>query len=398
MSCSIFSQFQDPDPRVRTGLDRILDERCDLLAGRCVGLVTNASAVTGDVTPAVDALREACNLVALFGPEHGITGHMADAARIPSETDPHTGLPIYSLYGETRKPTAEMLHGIDLLVFDIQDVGVRFYTYTWTMSYVLEAAAEHGLPLIVLDRPNPIGGEICAGPILEPGYESFVGRYLIPLRHGLTIGELALLFNRERGLNADLTVIEMEGWRRSMWFDQTGLPWVSPSPAIPKLDTAIVYPGTCLMEGTNVSEGRGMETPFECLGAPWIDGHRLASALNDLALPGVRFRPTTFKPWTSKHAGETCQGVFLHVTDRQVFRPLPAGLHILSAIRSLWPETFRWRESSWEGRPAHFDLLIGNRWVREQLDAGCPVDEIVSSWQEALSQFDALRRQVFLYT
>jgi uncharacterized protein YbbC (DUF1343 family) len=384
-------------PHVRSGLDRILNERHDLLEGRRVGLVTHAGAMTCDVTPAVDALRQVYTLAALFGPEHGITGHMANGARISSETDARTGLPVYSLYGETRKPTAEMLKGVDVLVVDMQDVGVRFYTYTWTMSYVLEAAAEHGVPVVVLDRPNPIGGHLCEGPMIEPGYESFVGRYLVPLRHGLTVGELALLFNRERGLNVDLTVVEMEGWARSMWFDETGLPWVAPSPAMPKLDTAIVYPGTCLMEGTNVSEGRGTATPFECIGAPWVDGYRLASVLNDLSLPGVRFRAVFFTPWSSKHAGETCQGVFVHVVDRQVLRPLRMGLHVLSALRSLWPDAFRWRGSSWEGRPAHFDLLVGNSWVREQIDAGRAVGEIVVHWQEALIQFDALRRKVFLY-
>jgi uncharacterized protein YbbC (DUF1343 family) len=290
-----------------------------------------------------------------------------------------------------------MLEGVDMLVFDIQDVGVRFYTYIWTMSYVLEAAAEHGIPLIVLDRPNPIGGQILEGPPLEPGYASFVGRYLLPVRHGMTVGELAQLFNAERNLDADLTVVCVEGWQRPMWFDETGLPWIPPSPAMPKLDTAAVYPGTCLLEGTNVSCGRGTATPFESIGAPWIDGYRLASALNDLCLPGVRFRPTFFTPSASKYVGQTCQGVYLHVMDREAFRPLCAGLHLVSAIRALWPDAFSWRETSWEGRPPHFDLLIGNGWVREWVDEGRPVGEIAARWQPALEQFEALRRRYLLY-
>ena len=399
-----------PPPRrrsVRSGLDRILDECRPLLrhpngADKRVGLVTHAGAVTGDLAPAVDALHRACTLVALFSPEHGLAGHVADGAPISSTIDPHTGLPLYSLYGETRKPTPEMLgYGdgppIDVLVVDMQDVGVRFYTDTWTMSHVLEAAAEHGIAMIVLDRPNPIGGVVCEGPVLEPGYGSFVGRYLLPVRHGLTLGELALLFNRERGLNADLTVVEAEGWQRAMWYDQTGLPWVPPSPAMPRLDTAIVYPGTCLIEGVNVSTGRGTATPFEGIGAPYIDGHRLASALNELSLPGVRFRPIAFTPTAHSYAGETCHGVFLHVTDRRAFGPLRTGLYLVSTIRSLWPDAFEWRATSWEGRPPHFDLLIGNGWVREQIDAGRPVDEIIAGWQEPLGQFEALRQDYFLY-
>ncbi|MBL7201548.1 MAG: DUF1343 domain-containing protein [Anaerolineae bacterium] len=386
-----------PIPPVRSGLDLILSTHSHLLAGRRVGLATSASAVTSDVTPAVDALRAACDLVALYAPEHGITAHVADGAPVASMRDPRTGLTVHSLYGSTEKPTPEMLAGVDVLLFDIQDVGVRFYTYIWTMSYLLEAAAEEGLPLIVLDRPNPIGGQITEGPLLRPGYESFVGRYLLPVRHGLTVGELARLFNAERGLGADLTVVRAEGWRRAMWFDETGLPWVPPSPAMPKLETAVVYPGTCLFEGTNVSEGRGTATPFESIGAPWIDGHRLADVLNDRALPGVRFRPTTFTPSASLYAGHTCGGVYLHVLDRGAFRPLRAGLSTVSAIRSLWPEAFRWLESSGEGRPPYFDLLIGSGWVREQIDAGCPVEEIEARWQDELEGFDTLRQQVILY-
>ncbi len=388
---------------VRSGLDVLLNERPGLLGDARVGLVTNSSAITANATPIIDALRPVCNLVALFGPEHGLYAHAADGAAVSSTVDAQTGLPIHSLYGlakngRAKKPTADMLRGIDLLLFDIQDVGARFYTYIWTMSYVLESAAEHGVPLIVLDRPNPIGGQITAGPVIEPGFESFVGRYLLPLRHGLTMGELARLFNTQRGLNADLTVIPAQWWRRAMWFDQTGLPWAPPSPAMPKPETAVVYPGTCLLEGTNVSAGRGTATPFELLGAPWIDGHRLADALNARSLPGVRFRPTFFTPSAAKYAGQTCGGVFLHVLDRSVWRPLQTGLHIIAAIRALWPSDSRWLESSWEGRPAHLDLLIGNGWVRKQLDAGVAIEQITERWQNALARFNKLAQKYFLYT
>jgi uncharacterized protein YbbC (DUF1343 family) len=265
------------------------------------------------------------------------------------------------------------------------------------MSHVLEAAAAHHLPVLVLDRPNPVGGLTCEGPVLQPAYKSFLGRYPLPVRHGLTVGELARLFADQYGVEADLTVIELTGWRRSMWFDATGLPWVPPSPAMPKLETATVYPGMCLLEGTNLSEGRGTATPFECLGAPWVHGPCLASALNETNLPGVRFRPTTFRPLASKHRGETCHGVFLHVTDRDRFRPFQTGLHILSVLRQLWPERFRWLGSSWEGHHPHVDLLIGNGWVRELLDQGAPVCEIAARWRDELAQFLSRRRQVLRY-
>jgi len=336
-------------------------------------------------------------LVALFAPEHGLGGHAQDGAPIASTVDAHTGLPVYSLYGERKVPTAEMLKDVDVLAFDIQDVGARFYTYVWTMAYVLESAAEHRLPLIILDRPNPINGWTCEGPLLQPGYESFVGRYPLPVRHGLTVGELAHLLNAELALNADLTVIKMEGWQRKMWFDETGLPWVPTSPAMPKLETATVYPGTCLLEGTNISEGRGTATPFECLGAPWANGPRLAEALNGLHLPGVRFRPTSFCPSASKHKGETCHGVYLHVMDRDVFRSVETGLHILAEFMRLWPKRFCWLGTSWEGRRPHFDLLIGNGWVRHRLDQGEPVGEIVACWQEELRQFHSHRQRYYLY-
>lgn len=384
---------------VLAGIDVLLHERFDLVQGRRVGLVTSASGVTRDLTSTTDALwrHPDVSLVALFGPEHGVMASAADAAAVPSLTDPRTGLPVYSLYGATWKPTAEMLRSLDLLLFDIQDVGARFYTYIWTLSYVMEATGEAGIPLIVLDRPNPIGGVVREGPVLDPDYASFVGRWPIPVRHGLTTGELASLWNDEGNLGVELTVVPCIGWYRNMWWDETGLVWVPPSPAMPSLLTATLYPGTCLLEGTNLSEGRGTALPFQLAGAVWVDAHRLANALNSLGLPGVRFRPVHFTPTSSKWAGQLCQGVQIHVTDRDALRPLSVGLHLLRTVRDLWPESFAWRPNTTPGRPPFFDLLIGNGWVRPALDQGVPVEEIVSRWRADLEEFEMRCKPHLLY-
>ncbi len=383
--------------RVMSGLDTLLDARLDLLRGMRVGLISNPTGVTADVRPNLDALREAgVNLVALYGPEHGFASHVQDGLEVGHATDERSGLPVYSLYGEARKPTPGMLQGVDVLVFDIQDAGVRFYTYLWTMALCMQAAAENNVRFVVLDRPNPITGARTEGPVLEPGHESYVGMYPVALRLGLTVGELARLVNDHFGVGADLTVVPLEGWRREMWYDETGLPWVAPSPNLPSLDTAVVYPGTCLVEGTNLSEGRGTTRPFELIGAPWLDGFALAEALNDLDLAGVRFRPTAFIPTFSKHAGETCYGVQAHVTDRDQFMPVPAALHLIAAARSQAPDQFGWASHFPEGtRP--FDQLIGNRTVRHQMDEGTPVDEIVASWTAGLAGWTTLCAPYRLY-
>ena len=382
---------------VKTGLDVLLAEKLDLLRGRRVGLVTNPTGVTSDLESTVDVLHRALGvqLAALFGPEHGFRASAPDGVAVASGREARTGLPVHSLYGPTKKPTPEMLAGLDVLVFDLQDCGARFYTYTWTLRYCLEAAAENRLPLLVLDRPNPIGGEAVEGPVLDRRFASFVGDWPIPIRHGLTLGELATLFNRTIG--ADLTVVRMQGWRRAMWFDDTGLPWVLPSPNLPTLEAATVYPGTCLVEGTNLSEGRGTSRPFEFVGAPWIDGEDLALALNALRLPGVRFRPVAFAPTTSKHSGSTCGGVQVHVLDRQAFRPVETGLHILASIKRLYTSDFRWLPTSWEGQPPHVDLLAGTDRLRQALDAGVPVADIVAEWQPGLAAFCQERAGVLLY-
>lgn len=383
---------------VKPGIEVLLQKGLHLIEGKRVGLITNMTGVDSQGRHSADLVRATpgVELVALFAPEHGLRGDRQAGEYVPSYVDPVTGLPVYSLYGETRKPTPAMLRGIDVLIFDIQDVGARFYTYVYTMAYAMEAAAEHGIPFIVLDRPNPIGGEIVEGPVLDPSLSSFVGLYPIALRHGMTVGELALYFNSEFGIGAELTVVPMEGWSRSMWFDETGLPWIPPSPNMRTLATATVYPGMGLIEGTNVSEGRGTDAPFETVGAPWIDGERLAAELNALGLPGVRFHPVVFTPTASKYEGQRSEGVRIEVTDRTRYASVTTGLHLIATLKRLYPQDFAWRAPDRSGR-YFFDQLSGDRTVRQKLDAGVPVPAIVQSWQEALDAFLARRARYLLY-
>ncbi len=384
---------------VLPGIDVLLRERLDLIADRRVGLISNASGVTHNLSSDVDALRRAPNvqLAALFGPEHGFDTLAADATPVESSVDPRTGLPVYSLYGDARKPATETLAGLDVLVFDIQSVGVRFYTYVTTLLYAMQAAAGQGLAFVVCDRPNPIGGEIVEGPVLERGLESFVGPGPLPIRYGMTVGELARLYNEAWGVGCDLTVVPCAGWRRAMCFDDTGLPWVPPSPAMPWPSTALVYPGTCLIEGTNLSEGRGTALPFHHIGAPWIDGWEVARALNRLDLPGVRFRPVSFQPAADKWAGQRCGGVQLHVTDRRAFRPVTAGLHVVATVRSLYPGKFAWREGIENLDHVTIDLLTGTGKVRRALESGVSVVDLVASWADGLDQFVRASRAYLLY-
>jgi uncharacterized protein YbbC (DUF1343 family) len=383
---------------LRTGLQTLLTEKTNLVAGMRVGLVSHAAAVLPDLTGILPALLAAgVRVEALFGPEHGFAGAAADGAAVGHARDRRTGLPVYSLYGETKEPDAGMLDGLDLLLVDFQDVGVRFYTYLSTLYYVLRGAGRHDLPVLLLDRPNPITGRVVAGPLVDPGYESFVGILPIPLRHGLTLGELARYMNSEYSLNARLTVVPVSGWQRSMWFDQTGLPWVPPSPAMPHLSTAILYPGMCFIEGTNLSEGRGTALPFEVVGAPWLDGEDLAARLERLKLPGAGFRPHTFTPLASKHANQQCQGVQVHVFDREALRPIPLGLHVLAACMQAAPDRFEFLSSSWEGHPPHMDLLAGSAAVRTHLLAGQPVDELEAGWAAGVAHFQRASQPYRLY-
>ncbi|MFC1466699.1 MAG: exo-beta-N-acetylmuramidase NamZ domain-containing protein [Candidatus Brachytrichaceae bacterium NZ_4S206] len=383
---------------VITGLHRLVEEKGAMLRGRRVGLVTHAAAVTPDLQAALDVLIEAgVVLRALFAPEHGLESAAADADPIAHGVHPRFGIPVYSLYGETHSPTPAMLADLDVLVFDMQDVGVRFYTYVSTLFHVLRAAGQFGLPVVVLDRPNPINGLAVEGPLLEPEFASFIGVAPLPVRHGMTMGELARWLNAAYNLQADLSVIPMAGWQRAMWFDETGLPWVPTSPAMPHFITTLVYPGMCLIEGTNLSEGRGTALPFEVAGAPWLDAHRLAQSLNALDLPGVRFRPTHFIPSAGKHTGQPCQGVQVHVLARNVFQPVRMGVHLVAACRAAAPDRFAFLAASWEGRAPHFDLLMGNAAVRMGIEAGLPVEELIADWQASEADFCRRRAPYLLY-
>jgi uncharacterized protein YbbC (DUF1343 family) len=383
---------------VITGLSILLEERLDLLAGRRVGVVSHSAAVTPELTGIVDALIDrGVAVAALFAPEHGFSGSAADGTMLDHAVDQRTGLPVYSLYGEVREPAPNMLAGLDALLVDFQDVGVRYYTFLSTLYYILRAAAGANIQVFVLDRPNPINGVTIEGPLVEPGFESFVGIVPVPSRHGMTLGELALYMNNEFELKAPLTVIAMRGWNRAMWFDQTGLPWVTPSPAMPHLSTATVYPGMCLVEGTNLSEGRGTALPFEITGAPWLSGYALAERLNRLLLPGVRFRPHAFQPSASKFAGEICEGVQVHVLDREAFRPLISGLHLLAACQELAAGEFSFLTNRVDAYPPHFDRLAGSGQIRDHLESGQPVDELVSEWAYVRERFSRAREPYLLY-
>ncbi|MBS4176437.1 exo-beta-N-acetylmuramidase NamZ family protein [Lederbergia citrea] len=373
------------------GVEVLLKEKKNLIKGKKVGLITNPTGVDQELNSIVDLLHHApdVTLTALYGPEHGVRGDAQAGQYVPYYIDEVTGLPVYSLYGSTRKPAPEMLENVDVLLFDIQDVGTRFYTYIYTMALAMEAAKEKGIPFIVLDRPNPLGGTKVEGPVLDPEFASFVGQYAIPLRHGMTVGELAKLFNREFGIHADLTVVEMKGWKRDSYYDETGLPFVLPSPNMPTLETALVYPGAALIEGTNASEGRGTTKPFELIGAPFINSTELAKKLNALNLPGVTFRSASFTPTFSKHSGKLSHGVQIHITDRDAYQPVETGLHIVKTIQDLYPESF--------SLTAFFDNLIGNGWIRQGIKEGMTVKEMKSRWEAELKEFKKLRNKYLLY-
>jgi len=387
---------------VRTGLDVLLRSRGGPLRGRRVGLICNPTSVDVRLRHAADLLHAlpGVALAALFGPEHGVRGDAQYMAAVAGGTDAATGLPVHSLYGATREslqPTPAQLDGLDLLCFDIQDVGSRYYTYQATMLLCMEAAARAGIGFVVLDRPNPIGGLAVEGPALRPGFESFCGLHDLAPRHGMTVGELATLFAAERELELELTVVPCQGWRRRQAFGATGLPWVLPSPNMPTPATALVYPGMCLLEGTNLSEGRGTTRPFELFGAPWLDPGRLAAALSAERLPGIRFRPASFTPTWDKHAGERCHGVELHVLDAEAFRPFRTGLACVQQAREQAPHRFRWRTETYEfvdGVPA-FDLLCGSARERNGLEAGRSLAELARGYAGEERAF-ARRRRPFL--
>jgi len=391
-------------PTVNTGLMRLMTDAGDSVAGKRLGLIANPTAVDAEFRHAADLLHSDArfDLRVLMGPEHGLRGAEQDMVAVSAGVDAHTGLPVHSLYGareEALTPTAEMLDGLDTLLFDIQDVGARYYTYVWTMVLAMRACARAGVEVVVLDRPNPLGGLLAEGGRVCAGYESFVGLCSVPNRHGMTAGEIARWARQDEGLDVDLEVVTMTGWRRDMGFADTGLPWVMPSPNMPTCDTALVYPGMCLVEGTELSEGRGTTRPFEIAGAPFVDGYALADALTAEQLPGVCFRPLTFTPAFHKHSGIECGGVQLHVTDRAQFRSYLTGVAFLRAVHSLWPDEFSWRERPYEfvtDKPA-IDLLTGSDRVRLAIERGDTVAELEATWAEGEQELLSQRESWFLY-
>ena len=385
---------------VRLGSDVLLSSR--RLRGLRVGVVCNHASVDRGFVHIVDRLAASddVTLTAIFGPQHGFRSDVQDnMIETPHRDDHSRRVPIYSLYSETREPTADMLKGIDVLLIDLQDIGARIYTYIYTMANCLRACGRHGVPVIVCDRPNPINGVDVEGQTLVPGYESFVGLFPIPMRHGMTIGELAGFFNRTFSLGATVDVARMEGWRREMYADATNLPWVMPSPNMPTLETAIVYPGTVLFEGTMLSEGRGTTRPFELVGAPWIEAERFAREMNALRLPGAYFRPAVFEPTFQKHAKTTCGGCQIHVTDREAFRPVLTGAALIQMFRRQNPDKFAWRQPpyEYEHEKLPIDILAGSSTLREQIERGVAPADIADSWRDDEAAFRQARQPFLLY-
>lgn len=380
------------------GLEVFLEANLDLVAGRRGGLLAGPSSVDSRLRGIVERLHRHphVDLVGLFGPEHGIRGDAQAGAPVASAIDRRTKLPVHSLYGDTRKPTAEMLSGIEVLIVDLQDAGVRFYTFLATTLYMMRAAREAGIGVILLDRPAPINAERVEGPLLNADYASFVGPYPLPIRYGMTIGEVARLIN-EADIGCDLTVIPMRRWTRRQWHDETGLPFIPSSPNLPTLDAMTLYPGTCLIEGTNLSEGRGSTRPFEYIGAPWIDAESLADQLNDLSLPGLRFRPVYFVPTFSKHQGELCAGVQVFAADREALQPVSAMLHVIQTVKRRYPADFAWRQPWEAGARPPIDLLWGSDSLRQHMEADEPVEALIENWQPALREFEQTRAQYRLY-
>ena len=384
--------------RVTLGLEILLQARLDMVAGKRCALLACPSSIDGGLRGSVERLHAApeVNLVALFGPEHGLRGDAQAGAPVASAIDRLTGLPAHSLYGATQTPSPDMLRGIDVIIIDLPDGGVRFYTFLATVLNVLRAAAKAGTEVLLLDRPTPLGGARIEGPILQAGRRSFVGPYELPIRYGMTMGEVAGMVNAAE-IGCALTVLPMRGWRRDMFYDDCGLPFVPSSPNLPTLDAMLLYPGTCLIEGTNLSEGRGTTKPFEYFGAPWIEAETLAAALNGLDLEGLRFRPVYFIPTFSKFQGEVCGGAQAYMTDREACQAVAAMLHVLAAVKALYPREFAWRRPWQDGAPMPIDLLYGGDGLRLALDAGESVEGLVAGWKAGLRQFVKQREGYLLY-
>ena len=389
--------------RTRLGIERLLSEKLDIIRGQRIGLVCNQASVMPDTfAHAADVFGEqtAFALTTLFGPQHGIRGDVQDnMIETDHSTDPRTGLPVYSLYSETREPTEDMVHNIDTFVVDLQDVGCRIYTFVYTMANCMRAAKKFGKKVVVCDRPNPINGNAIEGNITETAFTSFVGQFELPTRHGMTIGELALMFNDHFGIGCDLEVVEMEGWQREMWGDETGLPWILPSPNIPTVDTCVVFPATVHVEGTELSEGRGTTKPFELNGAPFIDPYEWVAELENFNFAGVKFRHVFFRPTFQKCAEQTCGGVQIHVTDREAFTPVIVGIAMIKTAYDLYTDKFEWKRDAYEyvfdQNP--FDVVCGTDKIRKAIENGAALGEIESSWSAGLGNFAEARKPYLLY-
>ena len=387
---------------VTCGLDSLLADPKKIL-GRKTGLLINPTSCTNEPVPSYRVLKQLLgkNLVCIFGPEHGFRGEFQDQVDVQDYGLPD-GTDVYSLYGHspsTLKPSKDILREIELLIYDMQDIGARYYTYVYTLSYCMEACGEAGVSVMVLDRPNPINGVKIEGNILEKEFVSFVGRFPMAVRHGLTTGELATMFKKEFKVECELSVVKMKGWKRDMWYDQTGLRWILPSPNMPTLDTATVYPGMCLLEGSNLSEGRGTTRPFEIFGAPWIDAEKFADELSMLKLDGCAFRPCCFVPTFNKYAGQVCCGVQVHVTDRERFKPFFTGIAIAYVAQKLHPEEFVWKKGVYEFEKKNlaFDLLCGTDRIRKMIEENWPISEIEHSYKPDELKFAEMRKPYMLY-
>lgn len=364
-----------------------------------VALLTNATSISSSLKMDLDLLIEnGFNVVKLFGPEHGIRGIVADGVKVENDIEPHYKIPIFSLYGKTQRPTSEMLKEIDVMVYDIQDVGLRFYTYIYTLAYMMEECGKNGIRMIVLDRPNPLSGKV-EGPVIKKEFESFVGGYRLALRYGLTVGELAIYYNKRFNMNVDLEIVTMDGWKRWMYYDDTGLLWNTPSPNIPSFEHTLLYAGMCLLESVNVSVGRGTVHPFRYVGAPWINSKKLKNEMWVISHPGVEFRERDFIPLTSKYANEICHGLEFFVVDKKNMKPIELALGLISALKRVHPEKFEW-DVSYHGANGryHFDFLIGDDKYRRAIDNGKSVQEISKMWEEESKKFFELSKKYWLYS
>jgi len=385
-----------------TGLDVLLDSRFNALQGKSVAVLCNQASVSRDLHHIVDLFhrQEGFKLQAVFGPQHGLHGHTQDnMIEWEGAHDSRTNVPVYSLYGESREPKDEMLNGVDLFVVDLQDVGARYYTFIWSMENCMRVCERLQIPVLILDRPNPISGLQVEGPLLQKDFSSFVGQRPLPTRHGMTVAEIAQYFKKTYYPNLNLDCVTMQGWSRSDYFNDLDLQWIPPSPNVPVVDTAVVYPGMCLLEGTNISEGRGTTRPFEAFGAPWLKAWDLAARLNELELPGARFRAVQFQPTFQKHSGEICEGCFLHVTDRRAFEPVLTALMILRECAKMGKDNFQWKSPpyEYETQKRPIDILLGKAGLAEKIIGDTPINELRQTLVQDVAEFEPYRKESLLY-